>query len=130
MPFQGSTADKAIDGNTDGFYWNGSVTHTNFEVNPWWQVDLNNSRQINTIQVWNRTDCCSERLSNFYLFVSDTPFQSTDLTTTINQPGVSSYYTAGQGGTPTTFTINRTGRYVRVQLAGTDYLSLAEVQLW
>jgi len=130
VPFQGSTADKAIDGNTDGFYWNGSVTHTNYEVNPWWQVDLNNSRQINTIQVWNRTDCCSERLSNFYLFVSDTPFQSTDLTTTINQPGVSSYYTAGQGGTPTTFTINRTGRYVRIQLAGTDYLSLAEVQFW
>lgn len=130
VPFTGSTADKAIDGNTDGNYWNGSVTHTNLEFQPWWQVDLNGIRQINTIQVWNRTDCCSERLSNFYVFVSDVPFESTDLTTTINQPGVSTYYTAGQGGSLTTLTINRTGHYVRVQLAGTDYLSLAEVQIW
>lgn len=61
---------------------------------------------------------------------SDAPFTSTDLATTLNQSGVSSYYTAGQGGSPTTVAVNRTGRYVRVQLAGTNILSLAEVQVW
>jgi Fungalysin metallopeptidase (M36)/F5/8 type C domain/Fungalysin/Thermolysin Propeptide Motif len=129
VPFQGSTANKAIDGNTDGFFWNGSVSHTNYEFQPWWQVDLQNSQQINTIQVWNRTDCCVELLSDFYLLVSDVPFQSTDLTTTINQPGVSSYYTAGPAGRPTSFTINRTGRYIRIQRTGTGHLSVAEVQV-
>ena len=129
VPFQGSTADKAIDGNTDGFYWNGSVSHTHHEAQPWWQVTLNSSQQINTIKVWNRTDCCSELLSDFYLFVSDVPFQSTDVTTTINQPGVSSYFTAGPAGRPTTVTINRTGRYIRVQRPATSWLSIAEVQV-
>lgn len=129
VPFAGATANKAIDGNTDGFYWNGSVTHTNYEAQPWWQLDLGSVQQVNSVQVWNRSDCCGERLSDFYLLVSDVPFQSTDLSTTISQPGVSSYYMAGQAGRPTTFTTNRTGRYVRVQLVGTNWLSLAEVQV-
>lgn len=129
VPFQGSTANKAVDGNTDGFFWNGSVSHTNYEYQPWWQVDLGSSRQLSTIRVWNRTDCCTELLGDFYLFVSDAPFQSTDLTTTINQPGVSSYYMAGPAGRPTTFTINRMGRYLRIQRVGTSWLSVAEVQV-
>jgi hypothetical protein len=71
-----------------------------------------------------------ERLTNFYVFVSDVPFTSTNLNTTLNQAGVSSYQTTGQCGFPTELTINRTGRYIRVQLAGTNYLSIAEVQAW
>jgi RHS repeat-associated protein len=118
-----------VDGNTDGNYWDYSVSHTDYNTQGWWQVDLGSSQAIGTINVWNRTDCCGSRLSNFYVLVSDNPFQSTDLTTSINQAGVSSYYTAGQGGSPTSIAINRTGRYVRVQLAGTDYLALAEVQV-
>jgi RHS repeat-associated protein len=64
------------------------------------------------------------------VFVSDVPFTSTNLTTTLNQVGVSNYLTAGQCGFPTELAINRTGRYVRVQLAGTNYSSIAEVQVW
>jgi RHS repeat-associated protein len=71
-----------------------------------------------------------ERLTNFDVFVSDVPFTSTNLTTTINQAGVSSYQTTGQCGFPTELAINRTGRYVRVQLAGTNYLSIAELQVF
>jgi RHS repeat-associated protein len=63
------------------------------------------------------------------VLVSDNPFSSTDLTTTINQAGVSSYYTAGQAGLLTQIGVGRSGRYVRVQLAGDNYLSLAEVEV-
>ena len=43
---------------------------------------------------------------------------------------MSNYYTAGQGGTPTYINVNRTGRYVRVQLSMNGYpLSLAEVEV-
>jgi len=80
--------------------------------------------------VWNRTDCCGEALTNFYVFVSDVPFTSTDLAATQNQAGVSSYPVPGQAGSPTSINVNRTGRYVRVQLVGVDRLSLAEVQVW
>lgn len=122
-------ASHAVDGNTDGNFLNSSMAHTNSEARAWWHVDLGAVGQINTIKVWNRTDCCAERLTNFYVLVSDTPFQSTDLNATLAQAGVSGYQTAGQGGRPTSVNVGRSGRYVRVQLAGTNYLGLAEVEV-
>jgi PA14 domain len=68
-------------------------------------------------------------LSNFYVLVSDAPFNSTDLTATINQAGVSNYYTAGPVGVAKEIGVYRSGRYVRVQLAGDNYLHLAEVEV-
>jgi RHS repeat-associated protein len=123
-------AGKAIDGNTDGALWDGHEAATNYSANAWWQVDLGSSQQITSIQVWGRTDCCPEMTSNFYIFVSDNSFTSTDLNTTLNQSGVSHYLSSGYSGSPGTFPINRTGRYVRVQLAGTQYLLIGEVQVW
>jgi Domain of unknown function (DUF1929)/F5/8 type C domain/Glyoxal oxidase N-terminus/Kelch motif len=125
-----ATADRAVDGTTDGNFADGSVSHTNFDNQAWWQVDLGAPQSIQTIQIYNRTDCCPERLSNFYVLVSDTPFNSTDLNTTLSQPGVSSYFQSGQAGSPSTITINRTGRYVRIQLSGANVLHMAEVQIW
>lgn len=124
------TANKAVDGNTSGNWYDWTVTHTFADNQAWWQVDLGSVSQLGNINVWNRTDCCGNRLSNFYVFVSDVPFTSTDLNTTLNQPGVGSFLTPGQAGTPTTISVNRTGRYVRVQLVGTNYLSLAEVEVF
>ena len=124
-----TSAAAAVDGNTNGNFANASVTHTSNTFQPWWQVDLGASQSLQTIRLWNRTDCCGDRLSNFYVLVSDQPFVSTDLNTTINQAGVSSYFTAGQAGVTTTINVGRTGRYVRVQLAGTNFLSLAEVEI-
>jgi hypothetical protein len=82
------------------------------------------------VEVFNRTDYGPERLSDFYVLVSDTPFASGDLTTTLNQAGVSAYHVTGPAGSPTSVAINRTGRNVRVQLAGTNYLSLTEVRVF
>lgn len=124
----GAVAARAVDGNTDGVFANGSVTHTLNDANAWWQLDLGQVQSINAIKVWNRVEA-PERLANFYVFVSDVPFTSIDLTTTQNQAGVSSYHTASQCGFPTQLSINRTGRYIRVQLAGTNYLSIAELQV-
>ncbi|HEX8221081.1 MAG TPA: discoidin domain-containing protein, partial [Chloroflexia bacterium] len=124
------TANRAVDGNTSGNYNNGSVTHTLLESQTWWQVDLGAIQSIGNIDLWNRTDCCTDRLSNFDVFVSDVPFVSTNINETRNQAGVSSYYTPGIVGTSIRLAVNRTGRYVRVQLRGTNCLSLAEVQVW
>src|SRR5438876_404463 len=126
----GGLAGRAVDGNTNGNWSASSVTGTDYQTQPWWQVDCGSVSGIDTIKLWYRTDCCSGRLSNFYVLVSDDPFQSTSLSVVTNQTGVSSYFTSGAAGTLTTISVNRTGRYVRVQLTGTDYLSLAEVQVW
>jgi len=123
-------ASRAVDGNTDGNFSNGSVTHTLVENQAWWHVDLGSVQSISRIDVFNRTDCCSAALTNYYVFVSDVPFTSTDVTATQNQAGVFTYHNTGQAGSPTPVTVNRTGRYIRVQLAGVERLSLAEVQVW
>jgi hypothetical protein len=39
-PFSPVGASGAVDGNTDGNFSDGSVTHTNADPNAWWQVDL------------------------------------------------------------------------------------------
>ncbi|QRN99367.1 discoidin domain-containing protein [Archangium violaceum] len=112
---------KAVDGNTDGVFPNLSVTHTlgaPTDPQPWWRVDLQADRWIGSVVLYNRTDCCSTRLSNFKLLVSS--------------DGVTwqEYYHAGAAGPVTTLAVNRYGRHVKIQLAGPDPLSLAEVQVF
>ena len=36
----GGDARRAVDGKVDGNYAHHSVTHTEFQSKPWWQVDL------------------------------------------------------------------------------------------
>ena len=126
----GGLPQRGVDGNTDGNFANNSVTHTAVESQPWWQVDLQSVANIQSINVWNRTDCCGEALSNFYVFVSANPFTANTVAATQSQPGVSTYYVTGQGGVPTTIGVNQTGRYIRVQLGNNERLSVAEVQVF
>ena len=73
-----SPAGRAVDGSVDGNWGAGSVSQTGNTQNSWWQVDLGAVQEINAVQIWNRTDCCTTRLSNFYLFISKEPFTSND----------------------------------------------------
>jgi hypothetical protein len=70
--FQSSThgsshAGLAVDGNTDGNFHRGSCTHTNSDspMPAWWQVDLDGVASIDEVRIWNRGDCCSDRLRDF-----------------------------------------------------------------
>jgi hypothetical protein len=116
-------ATNAVDGNT------GNFANTTDEAQPWWQVDAGASYSIDRIAVYNRADCCQDRLADYYVFVSDVPFTSTSLSDTLVQPGVWSSHQTVQAARPATIDVGRTGRYVRIQLAGTNQLALAEVQL-
>lgn len=122
-------AYKAIDGNTAANWGVGTMTHTNLDAQAWWQVDLGEVKFIDSIKTYNRTDCCSSRATNFHVLVSDVPFAGTSLAAAQGQSGVSDYHITGQMAAPTTVTVGRTGRYVRVQLQNTNYLHMAEVQV-
>lgn len=120
---------NAVDGDTDGDFWSGHVSHTALDENAWWYVDLGEAYDIGSITLWNRTDCCGERLSDF--FVAVLAEGSTNVGA-IDAPTVWREDFAGTAGLTTTFTPpeGTAGRYVKVQLDGrTDYLSLAEVQV-
>ena len=64
-----SPASKAIDGNHNGSFR--SCSCTNSERNAWWEVDLGGEFAIDSVAVWNRTDCCPERLDKLSIQILD-----------------------------------------------------------
>ena len=120
----------AVDGNTDGLFFDGSVTATNPDQNAWWQVDLGSSASVGSVVVWNRTDCCGSRLNDYWVFVSNTPFLATDTPAALqNRAGTFSSHQTSAPNPSSSIAVGAPGRYVRVQLTGANYLSLAEVQV-
>ena len=64
-------AKNAIDGNVDGEYEKGSVSHTTESNNPWWLIDLGEAKDIGAIVIHNRSDCCGDRLNGAIVEVFD-----------------------------------------------------------
>ncbi len=119
-----------MDGNTDGDYNNNSVTHTAVDAKEaWWQVDLGASAAIGDIEVYNRTGGFGDRLTNYWVIVSENPITAQDLATARTGPGVTAKRQPDEAGTPTTVNFaGAPGRYVRIQLENqSGPLSLAEV---
>ena len=118
----GGAPGRAIDGNTDGFWATGTTTHTNGAPS-WWGVDLLDTYDIDTIRLWNRLDCCSERLTNFTVEViaadGSVNYQGDFLTDNSRLSGPN-------------FTVEgiaAEGQFVRISMPGA-YLSLAEVEIF
>ncbi|MCX5139817.1 alpha-L-fucosidase [Streptomyces sp. NBC_00338] len=126
--YEGGTADRAVDGNVDGNWAGNSVSHTAQEEQPYWQTDLGKSQTLTKVAAWNRTDCCAERLTDFWVLVSDSPITARTLAEAKAQKGVTATKVAGTAGRTAEVPLHRKARYVRVQLEGTGYLALAEVQ--
>ncbi|MEZ6117944.1 MAG: DUF1553 domain-containing protein [Pirellulaceae bacterium] len=83
----GGSPQRAIDGNTDGNYDANSVTHTDTESDPWWELDLQKARTIDRIVVWNRTDNqLQSRLQNFSIQLLDEERQVVSETTVAESP--------------------------------------------
>ena len=71
-PYRGSKmglSSQAVDGNTNQKWGGRSCTHTKQMRNPWWKVDLRGKYKVNSVKVWNRSDCCGSRLDPFQVFV-------------------------------------------------------------
>ncbi|MEO1527036.1 MAG: sulfatase-like hydrolase/transferase [Planctomycetota bacterium] len=68
----GGSAERAVDGNTDGNYHNHSVSHTESGgTNAWWEVDLGDMVNVEKIVVHNRTDAAESRLDGFTIKILD-----------------------------------------------------------
>ncbi len=112
------TGAEAVDGNRDGDWSNGSVSFTDREPQAYWQVDLEAQSSIDEIRLYNRTDCCSDRLSDFDVMLSS------------DGENWSAWYVTGGGELETLQLNGAVGRYVRIQLHGINFLSLAEVEVY
>jgi hypothetical protein len=133
LVFEGAPAEagRAIDGDVNGWFFDGSVSSTagGTDSAPWWQVDLGADHQIDEIVIWNRTDCCMERL---YLFTVEIESEAGDvvrLQKVFNAPAERDFHPPMPPG-------GAVGRFVRIVMefdpanASGRYLTLAEVQVF
>ena len=127
-------AFKAVDGNTDGTWNSGSVTSTACGVdatnecrgstNPWWQVDLGGEFIVERLQIWNRTDCCSDRLDNYRIWVKGNIGNWEEYDTRLGAQRFSQQ-------NPLTINGRKSARFVRIQIESpAAILSLAEVMVF
>ncbi|XP_070537533.1 uncharacterized protein [Ptychodera flava] len=126
--FEG-TADKALDGNKNTDIKVGkSCTHTEKEFQPWWMVDLGQSKDIYKVIITNRQDCCPFRIKNAQVRVGDSP--------NMEENPVCGNMVLGKRVRQETITvacgceIPMTGRYVSIQLIDkTQFLHMCEVEV-
>lgn len=124
--------ERAVDGNRNGAFSGNSVTHTaEPSKEAWWQVDVGELAALDRVEIYNRTDCCGERLSNYWVMTSDEPFTANALADARAEADTATRV-AEQAGRPSVIDLpdGTTGRYVRIQLeSATLPLSLAEVEV-
>jgi hypothetical protein len=117
----GGNPQRGIDGDTNGQYSGNSITHTDGAPS-WWEVDLQDTYYISYMRIWNRLDCCSERLTNFTITVLDfereVVWEETFLPN--NERILGSFLPIED--------VESEGQFVRVSLPGM-YLSIAELEI-
>ena len=87
-------------------------------------MDLGANHAINEIVLWGRTGCCV--LNGYTIYVSDNDISGNNPTAN----GATSYSQNAAPLPSTTIPINRSGRYVMVRLNSSNFLSMAEVQVF
>jgi len=111
-------ANKAVDSELSGDFSQESCTQTKRAKKAWWQVDLLHEALIDHVVVWNRSDCCSSRLNGFRVMAG--------MPKAWNVCGeVKVAHRKSKIGCRRT-----RARFVRVQLLGTNYLTLCEVEVY
>ncbi|XP_055486443.1 fucolectin-like [Leucoraja erinacea] len=119
------TADKAIDGSRDGTYDHKSCTHTEWESEPWWSVDLFARESVLSVKITNRADCCSERFKNVTVHVGNALKHHGG-----QNPVCGTISSLKAGETAVLDCHGMLGRFVDVVMTGHDYLTLCEVEVY
>jgi hypothetical protein len=121
-PTTAEDAAGGVDGVKDG-KWG---FHTLPEAKPWWHVDLGASRELARLVIWNRCDATAVRNARLLVLVSD---DGQDWRQVYQHDGTTFY---GQtDGKPLSVPLRDVrARWLRLQLPGTDYFHLDEVEVF
>ena len=97
-----------------------SMAHTQYQSQPWWNVDLGQDYELESVWLYNRLDCCQSRLSDYTIqYRADGAAAFTALST----HGYPAQY-------PTIVSTPVLARYLRIKLNKPDYLHLPRVRIW
>jgi len=117
----GGDAARAIDGDTNGVFDEGSVTQTGKGRNPWWGIELEEESEINEIVLFKRADSSSlSSLTNFKVSVYDQKNKLTFSKTFLRINDASLAIDVG----------GAKGSKIKIQLNGIGAISLAEVEVY
>ena len=53
-------ADRAVDGDNNGFFADQACSQTQPDSVAWWMVDLGYLQLVTSVVIFNRADCCGE----------------------------------------------------------------------
>ena len=125
---QSSTASngvavRAVDGNTDTTFSKNSCTATKQEESPWWSVDLDRTMEVKSVTVYNRGDCCGDRLNGFEVKVGDS---SNDWA---KNAACGGQHSISQGESVSVDCEGKKGRFVSVVVPRKTTLHLCEVRI-
>eukprot|EP00794_Sanderia_malayensis_P014222 gene14222-15705_t len=118
---------RALDGNLNTNYGNGSCAHTGCcSPMPWWRVDFGQTATVYSMKITNRGDCCGERLSNFDIRVGESSQGRGELNVACKQ-----HVGVAQGATGTFVCRPRlAGRYLYILSHYNGSLALCEVEVF
>jgi len=121
---------RAVDGNTSGEWRDGSVTHTRWDAEAWWQVDLGQQSKITSVNIYGR-NAYTSRLEHFGLAISPHDMTGKSVAQLKSDPNVNWVSIEKLEEAAGSFVFDEVdGRYVRVMLEGRNYLNLAEVEVY
>ncbi|XP_073677667.1 uncharacterized protein [Garra rufa] len=119
-------AQHAVDGNKETDYMKGSCTHTDFEPNPWWRVDLKDVYSVSKVIITTRVDCCEERIKGAEIRIGNSLENNGN-----RNERAATLSTALKGTETYTFIKSIKGRYVNIFLpVKKGALTLCEVEVF
>lgn len=95
----------------------------------WWEADLGAVRDLRSLRIYPRTECCPDDLANFRIMYSDTPIASYDPAVAITQAGVTYRDVTGRATVGQYVSVERRARYVRIQRLDGGPLTIAEIRM-
>ena len=120
----GSDPSFAVDGTVSesNLPWSQCLQWTSV-ADPWWGVDLGAQRRVTRVKLYNRNDCCPDRLEQINIYLGDNfdnYSANAEVVSGISVPQHS----------PLEVVIDGTGRYLFVARPGQTGLTLCEIQVW
>ena len=111
-------ASKAIDGRINTF----SHTHRS-DTEPWWRIEFDDVMEFHHIKIYNRHECCQERLDDFSIYYGDILNSQQKCVSHQDMGMISSKsFTCGE--------CIVTGKYLKIMLHNNNILNLGEVEIY
>ncbi len=114
---------------TDGIFDDSQVLHTEIEESPWLEIDLIGYFDVSAITVSAKADCCAADVNDYTIVLSEQPFMTADLATTLAMPGITTYTHSQIGNAPFVVATSDRTRFVRIFLSGPSQLNIKEIEI-